>query len=129
MHRRDFYKSLFVLCIVGICWLGGALLFSGSVPYFCCPFRAITGIPCPGCGLTHACLLMLRGDVKAALEANVLVVLLPGVLLIPLAVYDVACHRSNVFGVYTFVNNTAVGRLVLICLAALVIGSWLSRIL
>jgi hypothetical protein len=29
---------------------------------FGCPFRLITGIPCPGCGMTHAFLAAFRGD-------------------------------------------------------------------
>lgn len=31
-----------------------------------CLFRRWTGIPCPGCGLTRACLAILRGDWGAA---------------------------------------------------------------
>ena len=31
-----------------------------------CPFRNITGIPCPGCGMTHAWLSFLRLDLVAA---------------------------------------------------------------
>jgi hypothetical protein len=35
-----------------------------------CPFRAITGIPCPTCGTTHAAVALLHGDLTAALAAN-----------------------------------------------------------
>ncbi len=35
-----------------------------------CPFRALTGIPCPTCGTTHAAVALLRGDVGGALAAN-----------------------------------------------------------
>ena len=31
-----------------------------------CPFRAATGIPCPGCGLTRAFCAMGKGDVSRA---------------------------------------------------------------
>ena len=31
-----------------------------------CPILAVTGIPCPGCGLTRACLAALRLDLAAA---------------------------------------------------------------
>jgi uncharacterized protein DUF2752 len=27
-----------------------------------CPFRLLTGIPCPGCGMGHALVFALRGD-------------------------------------------------------------------
>ena len=35
-----------------------------------CPFRAITGIPCPTCGTTHAAVALLNGRLAAALAAN-----------------------------------------------------------
>lgn len=38
-----------------------------------CPFRTLTGLWCPGCGLTRATHHVLRGDVAQALRFNVLV--------------------------------------------------------
>jgi hypothetical protein len=35
-----------------------------------CPFRAITGIPCPTCGTTHAALALLNGRLGEALAIN-----------------------------------------------------------
>jgi hypothetical protein len=35
-----------------------------------CPFRAITGIPCPTCGTGHAALALLHGHFLAALTCN-----------------------------------------------------------
>ena len=35
-----------------------AVLFGG----YACPFEFVTGIPCPGCGMTRAFLALLRGD-------------------------------------------------------------------
>ena len=35
-----------------------------------CPFHAITGVPCPGCGSTRAALALARGDVFAAFGWN-----------------------------------------------------------
>ncbi len=35
-----------------------------------CPFRAITGIPCPTCGSTHAAVALMHGRLGAALAAN-----------------------------------------------------------
>ena len=35
-----------------------------------CPFRAATGVPCPGCGLTRATLELLRGDLTSSLQTH-----------------------------------------------------------
>lgn len=37
-----------------------------------CPFRALTGLDCPGCGATRATSSLLRGQVADALGYNVL---------------------------------------------------------
>ena len=34
--------------------------------HYMCPFKFITGIPCPACGLTRACLSVARGDLPAS---------------------------------------------------------------
>jgi hypothetical protein len=39
-----------------------------------CPFRAATGLWCPGCGLTRAAHHLFRGDIAQALRYNVFVV-------------------------------------------------------
>jgi hypothetical protein len=41
-----------------------------------CPFRALTGIACPGCGSVRALHQLLHGNLTAALDLNALVVLL-----------------------------------------------------
>jgi hypothetical protein len=41
-----------------------------------CPFRAATGLDCPGCGGTRALTALLRGDVGLALSHNVVTVAL-----------------------------------------------------
>lgn len=38
-----------------------------------CPFRSVTGFPCPACGATHAVVALSRLDGSGALAANPLV--------------------------------------------------------
>ena len=35
-----------------------------------CPFRLLTGLPCPGCGLTHAFCNISHGHFRMAWQAN-----------------------------------------------------------
>jgi hypothetical protein len=35
-----------------------------------CPWRALTHLPCPGCGMTHAFVAMAQGHFRAAWDFN-----------------------------------------------------------
>lgn len=62
-----------------------------------CFFRTVTGLQCPGCGVTRLCLALLRGDIAGAWRANpVLLLLLPAlaVLGVRLAVRYVRDSRA-----------------------------------
>ena len=61
--------SLFV-----VAYVGGAVAVDPSVFPVLCPFRLITGLPCPLCGLTHGLHVLSRGDWSAAFQAHPLVV-------------------------------------------------------
>lgn len=99
--------------------LGGLILaaLGGAYALFCfctgyalpCLFHLVTGLKCPGCGVTRMCLSLLRLDFAGAWEANpVLLALLPfGLLLaVRLAVRYVqsgSCRltRTENIGVWT----------------------------
>lgn len=55
---------VFVLAGIG---LAQTVLVALRLPGWPCAFRQATGIPCPGCGLSRALALLLRGDFPAAL--------------------------------------------------------------
>lgn len=63
-----------------------------------CGFRALTGMPCPLCGGTHACAALVQGDWAAAWAASpgALVLLLWLVLLAGQAVVEGAQGRRRV---------------------------------
>ena len=39
-----------------------------------CPFRSLTGLDCPGCGMTRGLHSLLRGDLVGAVDHNVLMI-------------------------------------------------------
>ncbi|MDO8804941.1 MAG: DUF2752 domain-containing protein [Elusimicrobiota bacterium] len=53
--------------------LAGYTLLSALPKTILCPFRALTGLPCPGCGMTHAFLALGRLDFAGAYSFNPLV--------------------------------------------------------
>lgn len=60
--------------------LRGAILAGAGAAYVCliavlgrglyCPFWQLTGLLCPGCGVTRMCLALLRLDLAGAWRAN-----------------------------------------------------------
>lgn len=52
--------------VTGILPLG---TLAGALPVFC-PFELLTGIPCPGCGMTRAILCLIAGNPSDALLYN-----------------------------------------------------------
>jgi uncharacterized protein DUF2752 len=85
-HRR--WLPLAALFAAGA---GGAVLLRNANPYAAnsllppCPFHALTGLYCPGCGSTRALYSLLHGDLPRALAMNpLLVVALPCVALMAL---------------------------------------------
>ena len=57
------------------------LLLTGN---YRCPFKFITGIPCPACGLTRACVSLTFGDIQGAFHYHPLWPVLNGFGLIKL---------------------------------------------
>jgi hypothetical protein len=57
----------FTLVLAGATGLQIALV-SLSLPAWDCPFFRLTGIPCPGCGLSRAVILLLKGDFLGSLR-------------------------------------------------------------
>ena len=54
-------------------------------PPFACPFRSLTGLPCPLCGMTRACVAAAHGHLGASFAFNP-----AGVLVITVALLAIA---------------------------------------
>lgn len=56
---------------VGVCaWLAFALWDKGQTSLIVCPSKLLLHIPCPGCGMTRATVLFLKGHVVEAVMLN-----------------------------------------------------------
>ena len=60
------FLSIVILHVTGVF---SADRIGGAMPFFC-PFKALTGIPCPGCGMTRAMLSLTKGDFRGAFGYN-----------------------------------------------------------
>ncbi len=62
-----------------------------------CPIKAVTGIPCPGCGMTRAWLSVLRLDIRKAFAYHPMFWTAPVIAVF--AVCDFRPFKSNVINV------------------------------
>lgn len=74
--RRRLVRVLRGVGLVLLLGLAYALWGSVTGLWLPCPFHALTGLECPGCGVTRMCLALLRLDFAGAWAAN------PGLLLL-----------------------------------------------
>jgi hypothetical protein len=73
-----FHKGLIAPVAAGCCLAAGASYIAVANPgtdsaFIPCPFRSLTGMWCPGCGLTRATASLSQGDLGQALRFNALV--------------------------------------------------------
>lgn len=64
--KRRKLRTLALVCGAGAVYAVFAARF-GGIP---CPIRFLTGLKCPGCGVTTLFLCLLRGDWAGAFAAN-----------------------------------------------------------
>ena len=70
MLKKDLYNYRFAIPIIIVYWIIMEKLF-----HTVCVFKALTGIPCPACGLTHATIYLLSGRFDMAMKTNPTVIL------------------------------------------------------
>lgn len=66
-----------------------------SILFPICPFRAITGFTCPGCGSTRGVHQLLHGNIAAAFELNPLLLLALPFLIYALLLYSYRVMRGQ----------------------------------
>lgn len=97
------------------------------LPGWECAFFRVTGVPCPGCGLTRACLLLLRGDLNTSVRFHafapvfiVLIAILIMCTLLPRTVTEPFINRAEALERQT--------KITVVILAGLILY-WLARLL
>ncbi len=86
--RAASWAILAVSALSGLARLAGYSMASALPKVTLCPFKALTGLPCPGCGMTHAFLALGRLDLAGACADNPLV--------FPLAVLVALCAIGRI---------------------------------
>ena len=95
MYRRSTIVAIWSLIIAGAVYL--FIFEPGKTGFFLpCPFRILTGLNCPGCGVTRALHQLLHGNFEAAFMLNPLFLIAIPFLLFALIRYSVIVMRGGV---------------------------------
>lgn len=94
---------------------------ASGAPYLGCPFRALTGFDCPGCGITRALHALVTGNVPRAFDHNLLLTsaLFVGVLWWLVSFVRERTGRAPL--------RSPSGRWVPFAFGALVVAFWIAR--
>lgn len=92
-----------------------------------CPFKLVTGIPCPGCGGIRSTYQLLHGNVVDAVLINPLSILVNVFILLSVGwlVRDMFVGRDSYF---TFMKNKRLGKSASIVAILVVIAVWVINI-
>jgi hypothetical protein len=112
-HRKI---VIFILVIIAIHFVSTGIGFG----FWPCPIKTTLGFKCPGCGLSHAVVSMLRGEwdlaVKEHLFAPIFVLgflMMAGIVLLPARLYQQVNDRIKLFEEKTGFFNLIMAALVI----------------
>lgn len=71
--KRVKYKALKLFFPIAL-MIGAYILYKMGIG---CVWKSLTGLPCPGCGMTRAVFALLRGDVLLSLKRHFMLFSLP----------------------------------------------------
>ncbi len=108
-NRRLIYSVLGVVCGIVVI-LGAMKLFLGVT----CPMKFLIGLPCPGCGLSRAFELLLRGKVEQSFRMHPF--LIPYLLMFVMEMFFRTKHEK-----YAILKN---GYIVLVVVTSLIFYCW-----
>lgn len=96
-NKEQIKKYLYLIISAGLLCL---FLYLTNIG---CPIKFITGISCPGCGMTRALFSLLRLDVKNAVYYHPLVFVMPVIVIIILLRNKLGRRLFKIFTVFFIV--------------------------
>lgn len=122
--RKPSSFGLWVLA--GLAALGGFLLFRAWVPApgvqnTVCLLRRLSGLPCPGCGMTRAFAHLAKGEWAAAASDHLLAFIIAAELGLAWLVWGVALARRRQVGMPPWFERAVLAHV------AVLVAFWLGR--
>ena len=112
---KKFYILSTIIYAIACAWVMVAYCTEGQSGLVVCPSKLIYHIPCPGCGMTRATLLVIHGHWADAIKMNPNVVIcMVGIIIFPiLLVADMARGTACLHQTYQKIEHLLHKRLVI----------------
>jgi len=114
-----------VVCVFVLLWLGEKGIIPLNYVFGVCGFKQRYGLPCPGCGWTHAAEAFAAGDVVRSFQIQPAAAVFCGVAVLT----AVLSLHTAIFGIYSRLQRTLSDKrfwkYVLISLCVVVLLGWL----
>ena len=120
-RARKTLRNMLVILSIGIAYYFFCTLTNLGLP---CPLHSITGILCPGCGLSRMCMALIKFDFAGALYYNAAFFILSPILIFTYISHQ---YRYIKYGDGTLLRWQKI--LLLICIVLLVVFGILRNIL
>jgi len=130
-EHKPFFASLLQKRRIALILLGAAtlqiVLISTGLQGWQCPIHSTLGIPCPGCGLSTAVALLIKGDWQRAIHTHAFapVFLFAIVLMGTVSILPENLHRKTVLQIAAIEKHTAFAAYILFG----IIIYWIFRLL
>ncbi|MHC8948427.1 DUF2752 domain-containing protein [Sphingobacterium hungaricum] len=133
MHQaRKLYLFLFSACAVAYVWLFstkyGNSVIGESVTL--CPFKLVTGLPCPSCGSTRSMHCLIDGNISESIQTNPLgIVLAVAMLVIPFwIIYDWVSNKKSAFFAFRKMESLFRKPIIYLPFILLIMANWIWNI-
>lgn len=113
-----------------IAWLVAAATSEGQTQMTVCPSKLLYHIPCPGCGITRATILVSRGHFLEGIRLNPNVILCMSYLLgyPALALYGLVRRRPALFLAYKRLDGALKSKSILLTFLAFELVVWICNV-
>ena len=126
--RNSLYLFALLAIGAGIVWIGWNYNHHSDTNL--CLFKAVTGFPCPSCGITRSMLSLYHWNLRDAIWHNPLGIIMGLALcILPLwMLYDIIKKRSSFYNFYCRLETALRNKQLAIPLIALVVINWVWNI-
>jgi len=127
--QNFYFRNLLAIVLIGAgyaLYIVPQYLNIGGIRGFCL-FRSLTGIPCPGCGMGRATVLISNGEIYKAFQTNPLAV--PFAVAALIAIVWIMLDLIRKKETFLPLMKTPMKRPYLIILLAIIAMAWLRNIL